>query len=58
MTRTPEEQYLHNIIESYVAPLRKEIEELHKEIIILNEKTNRNTINNEYLQRKTTKKCF
>ena len=30
MIRTPEEQYLHELIESYVAPLRSEIKELRK----------------------------
>ena len=32
MIRTPEEQYLHELIESYVAPLRSEIKELRKEL--------------------------
>ena len=32
MIRTPEEQYLHELIESYVAPLRSEIEVLRKEL--------------------------
>lgn len=30
--KTPEEQYLHELIESYVTPLRNEIEELRKEL--------------------------
>ena len=32
MIRTPEEQHLHELIESYVAPLRSEIKELRKEL--------------------------
>jgi prefoldin subunit 5 len=32
MTRTPEEQRLHQTIESYVAPLRNEIKALRKEL--------------------------
>ncbi len=32
MIRTPEEQYLHDFVESYVAPLRKELAELRKEL--------------------------
>ena len=32
MIRTPEEQYLHELIESYVAPLRSEINALRKEL--------------------------
>ena len=32
MIRTPEDQYLHELIESYVAPLRSEIKELRKEL--------------------------
>ena len=32
MIRTPEEQYLHELIESYVAPLRSEIKALRKEL--------------------------
>ena len=32
MIRTPEEQYLHELIESYVAPLRSEIKVLRKEL--------------------------
>ena len=32
MIRTPEEQYLHELIESYVAPLRSEIKEIRKEV--------------------------
>jgi hypothetical protein len=32
MIRTPEQQYLHELIESYVAPLRSEIKELRKEL--------------------------
>ena len=32
MNRKPEEQYLHELIESYVAPLRSEIKELRKEL--------------------------
>jgi hypothetical protein len=32
MAKTPEEQYLHELIESYVAPLRSEIKELRKRI--------------------------
>ena len=32
MIRTPEEQYLHELIESYVAPLRTEIKALRKEL--------------------------
>jgi len=30
--RTPEEQYLHELIESYVAPLRSEIRELRQQL--------------------------
>lgn len=33
MIRTPEEQHLHELIESYVAPLRSEIKELRKELV-------------------------
>ena len=32
MIRTPEEQHLHELIESYVAPLRSEIKALRKEL--------------------------
>ena len=32
MIRTAEEQYLHELIESYVAPLRNEIKELRKQL--------------------------
>lgn len=32
MIRTQEEQYLHELIESYVAPLRSEIKALRKEL--------------------------
>jgi len=32
MIRTPEEQYLHELIESHVAPLRSEIKALRKEL--------------------------
>ncbi len=32
MIRTPEQQYLHELIESYVAPLRSEIKKLRKEL--------------------------
>ena len=32
MIRTPEGQYLHELIESYVAPLRSEIKALRKEL--------------------------
>ena len=32
MIRTPKEQYLHELIESYVAPLRSEIKALRKEL--------------------------
>ncbi len=32
MMRTPEEQYLHELIESYVAPLRSEIKELRQQL--------------------------
>jgi hypothetical protein len=41
MIRTPEEQYLHELIDSYVEPLRNEIEELRKELNEL--KTNNNS---------------
>ena len=30
--RTPEEQHLHELIESYVVPLRSEIKELRKQL--------------------------
>ena len=32
MITTPKDQYLHELIESYVAPLRSEIKELRKEL--------------------------
>jgi len=32
MIRTPEEQRLHELIESYVNPLRREIKELRQEL--------------------------
>lgn len=32
MIRTPEQQYLHELIESYVAPLRNEIKELRQQL--------------------------
>jgi len=32
MKRTPEEQYLHELIESYVAPLRNEIRDLRQQL--------------------------
>lgn len=32
MIRTPEQQHLHELIESYVAPLRNEIKALRKEL--------------------------
>jgi len=32
MSRTPEQQHLHELIESYIAPLRSEIKELRKEL--------------------------
>ena len=32
MMRTPEQQYLHELIESYVAPLRSEIKELRQQL--------------------------
>jgi len=38
MIRTPEEQRLHEIIESYVNPLRREIKELRHELKNKNEK--------------------
>jgi len=32
MLRTPEQQYLHELIESYLAPLRSEIKELRQQL--------------------------
>lgn len=32
MLRTPEQHYLHELIESYISPLRSEIKELRKEL--------------------------
>lgn len=40
MLRTSEEQHLHDIIESYVSPLRMEIKELSLKLSINNKKNN------------------
>lgn len=44
MNRTPEEQYLHELIESYVVPLRSEIKALRKELAKQQDKVKKLTI--------------